>query len=211
MYVVIGVAGPGQGPLALGAPAAAVEHSPPGGPASVAASHDEDAYERLSLDAVLLSLQPPVEPAQMELVEAVQGSVGAELHVAGEGALGRDAPVRPRPHGHADVALFHGRKANVALQSGAGVGVVPASGEVHRHVRMAVPVLLDREPRLLPVVVVAHVIEEVEGPPLVARDQLQLGLAPLDRPPRQPVSEIDAVQGPIDVGAPLQAPVGVGG
>ncbi len=49
---------------------------------SDAAAHHEDAQRRLRVEAVAHAAQPPVVPAQLQLVEARRRGVGAELHVA---------------------------------------------------------------------------------------------------------------------------------
>src|SRR5439155_17140694 len=92
-----------QWPFALVAPVAADKNPALGRSVRVAVSHDEDADGRLTVDTVVNSLQPAVEPAPMEGLE-IERPVRPELRLARVAV--RLATVRPRPYDQTDRPLF---------------------------------------------------------------------------------------------------------
>jgi len=105
-----------QRPLTLVAPAAAVHESAGSRAPSRTATHHEDPQRRLGVEAVVHAAQPPIEPAQVQLVEARQGRRPPELHVAGVRQLDRLRSVRPRPDERAHRAAPAGLKAGEVLE-----------------------------------------------------------------------------------------------
>src|SRR2546423_12295952 len=88
-----------QWPFALVAPVAADKNPALGRSVRVAVTHDKDADGRLTVDTVVNSLEPAVEPAQMKGLE-IERRVRPELCLARVAV--RLAAVRPRPHDQTD-------------------------------------------------------------------------------------------------------------
>ncbi|MCY1391528.1 hypothetical protein D9M71_63730 [compost metagenome] len=124
---------------------------------------------------------------------AVEVRRRAEFHVAAVTDVA--VTVQPRPHHQAVAALVHGAEAEVVVQRGADVSVVPAGHEQNRHVRDPRVEALGVDAQLLPVAV------EVAALPLFEQVVLVLGQVPQRRVtaapghPREPGVDVLRFQG----------------
>ena len=156
-------------------------------------------------------LEPAVEPAEVEVVEALQGGAGAEVDIAGVAEFGGVGAVGPRAHDGVDGTLFVGGEGLEAVHGGEGVGVVPGTDEVGGNVGILLQVLLDAETGLTPEVVVVGLGVDVEEPAFVVGYLGQGAVAFFEGEAGEPIAEVGVVEGVLGARVGLEAAVGVGG
>src|SRR4051812_11215979 len=161
MEVVRRIDGVRYRPILLGAPAAAMVHAPGGVLCPAAATHDEEPYRWLIGYAVLLALEPGVEPAQSDgqvvgRKIAVERRGGAEVDVTriGQRTIAMGPGTEDQPHR----TLLASRQADVVLGRRARIGIVPGRHVDHRRVDELIVVAGRIDADLLPEVVEVAVL-----------------------------------------------------